>query len=402
MPEPLSLDTADLLALGRLATRGVSGVTDVVEDVHSHVAFPCAQLRPPASTGFPTGIPSLVYNSIRAVTGLVDSSLAVAAEHASPSPRGRVSSGREALVATLNGVFGDYLEQTRNHLAISMAVRPHGKSIAMRRVALKAAFPKPSERVLLLVHGLCMNDLQWKRERHDHGAALDRDLGYTPVYLHYNSGLHVSQNGRSLADLLEALLAQWPVPVKELSILGHSMGGLVARSACFYAAEARHGWLARLRRLVFLGSPHHGVPLERLGSFADEVLEMSPYSAPFARLGKIRSSGVTDMRYGNLVDADWLGRERFTASADSRAPLPLPAGVESYAIAAISAKKTQISDPDVIGDGLVPLNSALGRHRNSAMDLGLTESHTRICYGMNHWDLLSRRAVYETIRRWLD
>ena len=399
MTKSLHLDSADLVALGRLTTRAVSGVTDIVEDVHAQVAFPSAGLRQRSTGTFQTGIPALVYSSIRVVTGIVDSGLAVVSKQVPASKQRRLSLRREALVAALNGVLGDYLVQTNNPLAISMSVRHRGRSLEIKRQALKAVFPEATGKVLLLAHGLCMNDLQWKRGRHDHGAALCRDLGYTPVYLHYNSGLHVSENGRLLASLLETLLEQWPVPVNELAIIGHSMGGLVARSACYYGAEAGHHWPRRLRRLVFLGTPHHGVPLERLGNFLDTALKTSPYSAPFARLGKIRSGGVTDMRYGNLLDDDWKGRDHFVLGADVRSPLPLPAGVDSYALAATTQKATGNSNLELLGDGLVPVNSALGRHRNPAMNLGFNEAHGWIGYGMNHWDLLSRRAVYDTIRR---
>jgi hypothetical protein len=155
-----------------------------------------------------------------------------------------------------------------------------------------------------------------------------------------------------------------------------------------------------LRKLLFLGTPHHGVPLERLGNFLDTALEISPYSAPFARLGKIRSGGVTDMRYGNVLDTDWKGRDRFAPSGDGRAPLPLPAKVESYAIAATTAQSPVNSGSELAGDGLVMVDSALGRHRDPAMSLGIDDSHAWIGHDMNHWDLLSRRAVYDTIRRW--
>ena len=59
-----------------------------------------------------------------------------------------------------------------------------------------------------------MNDLQWSRDGHDHGTALAADLGYTPLYLHYNTGEHISTNGRRLANLLESLVQEWPQPVE--------------------------------------------------------------------------------------------------------------------------------------------------------------------------------------------
>jgi pimeloyl-ACP methyl ester carboxylesterase len=147
------------------------------------------------------------------------------------------------MLAALNGVIGDYLAATDNPLAISMSLRQDGLVV----------IPKPSDKLVVLLHGLCLNNLQWTRKRHNHGAALAADLGYTPAYLHYNSGLHVSANGRAFAGLMESLVEQWPLPLKELAIVGHSMGGLVARSACHYGALAGHGWTRLLRKLVFLG-----------------------------------------------------------------------------------------------------------------------------------------------------
>lgn len=280
-----------------------------------------------------------------------------------------------------------------------MSMRHRGQPLQVERRAPQP-IKRPASKVLLLVHGLCLNDLQWKRKGHDHGAALARELGYTPMYLRYNSGLHVSGNGRLLAGLLEALLDQWPVPVQELAIIGHSMGGLVARSAHHYATEAGHHWPRHLRRLIFLGTPHHGAPFERLGNWVDTILEISPYTVPFARLGKVRSAGITDMRYGNLLEGDWKGRDRFSPGIDVRSPVPLPREVQSYAIAA-TRQPFGSSGRDLFGDGLVTVHSALGRHPNPEMSLGFGDSHEWIGYGMNHWDLLNHAAVYKQLRLWL-
>ena len=151
---------------------------------------------------------------------------------------------------------------------------------------------------------------------HDHGAALAEDLGYTPVYLHYNSGLRVSTNGRRFAETLESLVREWPVPVRELVVVGYSMGGLVARSACHYGKLAGYDWPGRLSQLVFLGTPHHGALLERAGSWVDALLGVSPYSSPIARLGGIRSDGIRDLRYGHVIDH----------TGDSTEPVAAPRG----------------------------------------------------------------------------
>jgi pimeloyl-ACP methyl ester carboxylesterase len=263
----------------------------------------------------------------------------------------------------------------------------------------RASAQDPTGRLLVLVHGLAMNDLQWARQGHDHGQALARDLGYTPVYLHYNSGRHVSQNGREIAALLDELIADWPVPVQELVIVGHSMGGLVARSAC--SVGAGRPWMAALSKLVFLGTPHHGAPLERGGRLVDALLGASPYAAPFARLGKARSAGITDLRFGNLQDADWQHRDRHGQTRDDRQPTPLPKGVSCYFVAATTADQAGSLRSATLGDGLVPLHSALGEHPDPALALQVPKSRRLVVTSANHWDLLNRQDVYEQLRHWL-
>ena len=337
--------------------------------------------------GRPSGITGLVYKSIRNVTrlvgGSIDALLGVLARLIAERPS---SQEREAVLAALNGVFGDYLVASGNPLAIAMRLRAGGVPLTIARDALAAAFPRPGRKLLVLAHGLCMNDLQWNRRGHDHGAALARDPGYTPLYLHYNTGRHISTNGREFADLMEVLMREWPHPIEQLAIVGHSMGGLVARSACHYASHAGHAWPKRLDHLLFLGTPHFGAPLERAGVQADLLLEISPYTAPFARLGKVRSAGIKDLSRGTLCEGQ---------------PLPLPRGVRCYAIAASKQARPGARGAKVRGDGLVPVNSALGRHSDASLDLGLPGTHRWVGYAMGHFDLLGRNEVFERIARWL-
>jgi pimeloyl-ACP methyl ester carboxylesterase len=211
----------------------------------------------------------------------------------------------------------------------------------------------------------------------------------------------VSDNGRQLARLVDRVVAEWPVPVDELILVGHSMGGLVVRSACHYGRLAGHAWLRHLRHILFLGTPHHGAPLERGGSALDFLLDLSPYSAPFTRLGKARSAGITDLRYGNLRDEDWLGRDRFELGADRRQPLPLPGGVRCHVVAAVLAKRGGPVGDRLIGDGLVPLDSALGRHARPEFALAVPASQQWVCYGTGHLQLLGSRGVYARMSKWL-
>ena len=388
LPRPPARSLTDLRGSVRLVVDGVSGVTGIVESMHQRIA----QVSPVLGSvrEAPTrGITGLVYRSIRGATRTVgkglDASLAgVQALVQAPPGAGQdqAAPARDAAVAALNGVLGDHLERTGNPLAIHMALRVRGGA--------------RSPRVLLLVHGLCMNEQQWTRGGHDHGLALAAALGYTAVYVRYNSGRPIWINGRELAQQLKQTIDSWPVPVESISIIGHSMGGLVARSAVHQARQAGLAWPDRLRHLVFLGSPHHGAPLERAGNWLHRGLGVSPYAAPFARLSGLRSAGITDLRHGNLLEADSAGG-RF-AQRDTREIVPLPAGVASYAVAGTLGEG---KSHQWLGDGLVPLASALGRHARPTRDLHIPPSHTWVARGVNHLDLLSSAAVYQRLRRWL-
>jgi pimeloyl-ACP methyl ester carboxylesterase len=219
-------------------------------------------------------------------------------------------------------------------------------------------------------------------------ASLAASLGYTPVHLRYNTGRSIASNGEDLAALLETLLAHWPRPVEELAIVGHSMGGLVARSAEYHARQSGHDWPSRLRKLVFLGTPLHGAPLERGGHRLDYVMELSPYVAPFTRIGKSRSSGITDLRYGSVTRAE-------------REFVPLPKGVACYALAANLGTTHDLLGEKLVGDGLVPIDSALGRHADAGRTFAIPAERQWVGHRMGHLELLHRREVYAQLRKWL-
>jgi pimeloyl-ACP methyl ester carboxylesterase len=392
----------DLRGAGRLAIQATTSVTALVEEMHRTIASGPDILGRPLE-GPVRLITAAVYGSIRGVTSLVGAGLDVALAQLEPLLSPLLGSApslpeRELLLAVLNGVLGDYLAQTQNSLAIEMTFRQGGQALTLERDALNRALPEARGKLLVLVHGSCLNDLAWKHKAHDHGEALARDLGYTPIYLHYNSGLHISENGRAFADLLDQLVAYWPVPVEEIAIVCHSMGGLVARSACHAAEAASQAWRPKLNKLVCLASPHHGAPLERGGNLFELGLGVSRYSAPLATLGKLRSAGVTDLRFGNVLDEHWHGLDRFSRHPDTRDALTLPEGVQCYALAATLS--TTLSGK-LRGDGLVPVDSALGRHKKAALTLAFPEAHQFIALGTGHVEVLSRPEVYATLKQWL-
>lgn len=350
-----------LLGATRLATDAVTGVTDLVEAMHAEIA----RLPLTASRQRTTGITGLVYRSVRGVTKLVGGGLDMALGALTPLLDQTGAAEASAVQAALNGVLGDHLEATGNPLATPMGLHP--------------LVPGAAGTPLILLHGLCMNEAQWRRDGADFPAALAQ-RGYQPLGLRYNSGRSIWRNGAELAALLDDV----PGP---LTLLGHSMGGLVARSAIAQAGRRR--WPRRLQRLVTLGTPHLGAPLERGGQQVQQLLAFSAYSRPLAVLAARRSAGIRDLAQGSLLEAD--------AGRTSR--VPLPAGVACYAVAATTAKSPDGPPARWLGDGLVPVASALGQHRETARRLAFTD--TALITGLGHLALQTDPAVLRRLQDWL-
>jgi hypothetical protein len=436
------LRASDLAAVAQLATQATVGATRMAEGVHQSVwgTLGVAGAATPATTG---GLTGLIYSAVRGVTHAVGKGLQAtfkqlqplldAADHQSVE-----SPEREAVLAALNGVLGDQLQASQNPLATPMSLRYRGRAVTKQFAPTAEPWPaeaahaaadnaQPAKtaghpdrfdsphvtgKILLLVHGLCMNDLQWSTPvhptgapHHNHGTALAESLGYTPVFVRYNSGLHISDNGQELARQIGLLLKSWPVAVTGLSVVAHSMGGLVIRSAAQLAERDALSWRQHLERIVFLGTPHHGAPLERAGNWVDEILGSTPYSRPFAKLGQLRSAGITDLRYGHVMQADWLGHDRFHKRPDSRIHVPLPKGVGCYTVAATLADKWAPASgaltDNLVGDGLVPLPSALGHHAQVGRRLAFAPNNRRVLYATHHMALLSSPLVTQQLIAWL-
>ena len=416
---PTWLHASDVQGLVQLATSGVVSVADLAETVHGNVYKTVAVPFGPLGQAFidqaagrtgvrGRGITGLVYGSVRGVARLAGGAVNAALAGAAPLLARRASTPqREAMLSVLNGVLGDQLLEKANPLTITMRMRYQGQALVLEKSALAQTLPNATGKILLLVHGLCMNDLQWLAGAPSgyvgHGEILARALGYTPVYLHYNTGLHTSINGQHLAALLDELVRVWPVPMTELSLLVHSMGGLVARSACEHARTAGLGWRAHLKKVVFLGTPHHGAPLERVGSWLDLVLGSNVVTRPFARIGQMRSSGITDLRHGHVLAEHWEGQDRFDfATSDSlavRQTLPLPEGVACFAVAGTTSKEAASSS--LMGDGLVTVASAMGTHTDAALSLAFPPENQFIAYGTNHLALLKSEAIGAQLVHWL-
>jgi pimeloyl-ACP methyl ester carboxylesterase len=290
-------------------------------------------------------------------------------------------------------------------------VRVAGRAVPVEPTALAEAFPDATGRIAVFVHGLTESENSWcfQAERHHgrvdvtYGTQLREDLGFTPVFLRYNTGLHISDNGKTLDRLMGALVGAWPVLVQDVVLIGHSMGGLVARSALHQAgsgtAEAR-GWTALVRDTITLGSPHLGAPLERGVHRLTAALARLPETRPLARLLTLRSVGIKDLRRGTLVEADWSGRDLDDLAPGAHTHVPLHDGARHFVVLVTLSRDPQGRVADLLGDLLVMPRSAVGDTGDDDR-LAFPPDHVHRIGGMHHFHLLNHPLVYQRIRQWL-
>lgn len=308
----------------------------------------------------------------------------------------------ELAIAILNGAVGDRLARTDNGLATTMTFIHQGRELPVERAAIERALPAGTSRVAIFLHGLmCTEDIWAMPDGTDYGSLLARDHGYTPLYVRYNSGLPIAENGLELSALLDRLVAAYPTPIEELVPIGYSMGGLVVRSACHVASlAAQSSWLPLVKRAIYVGTPHLGAPMERVGRFVAKVLRSvdDPYTQLAAELADLRSDGVKDLGDADLRHEDRARGLPRVGLRDPRHPVPLLRQIQHYLVAGSLSTDARLAS--VFGDSIVPVASATDGGCVDAVTFALPPSHVKIVSGASHIMLPHHPAVYEHLREW--
>jgi len=310
--------------------------------------------------------------------------------------------------SALNAVAGDFLEARDNGLSIKLRLRHDGRDLDLTRKVLAARLPAATGKICLFVHGLGCSDSIWReqhaetREEVSFGRLLAEQHGYTPLYVRYNTGLHISQNGRSLALLVSELTRNYPVEVEQIALVGHSMGGLVVRSAAHYGKALDQPWVQRLSHVLCIGSPHFGAPLERASNAIASVLSLFDVAGTQvpAKLINARSAGIKDLRFGSVLDEDWLDGNPDAFFTDTSKHAPFVDDVSYGYIAARYRATSTGAMGELLGDLLVQLPSASGKHRDETRHLPFHMGH--VLEGVNHVALTNHPAVYTQLERFLD
>ncbi len=320
-------------------------------------------------------------------------------------PRARVALG------VLNGAHGDVLAERARALALPMSVRAFGRDVPPEPTALAEAYPDASGRVVVFLHGLVETEDAWRyhaaRHHGDHrttyGSLLERDFGVTAVYVRYNSGLRVSVNGAQLDELLDQLVDAWPVPVDDLVLIGHSMGGLVARSGLAQAGEGtaagQRRWPGLVRDTITLGTPHLGAPLEQGVHQLSRQLRRLPETRWLADQLDARSVGIKDLRHGDLLETHWNVPDA-DAPGSRRTRVPLHGTARHFVVLATFAGSHDSLAGRLLGDLLVTPHSAVG-DTGDVERLAFADDAVLRLRGLHHLDLLNHPDVYAAISRWL-
>ncbi len=374
-------------------------VIGTVREVHGAVAGRIHGINDRINGGGPTvghrlhdGISKAVYGGIR-VGFRAGSTGLRAASRAGLGADMEATSRSRFVRAAINGLIGDRLREEGSNFAFDMGVRVAGRDVVLDRDGVAAAYPNANGRLVVFVHGLSENEAYWNRaarprtearrevpDTRSYGQRLEGE-GWTPVYLRVNTGLPIAENGVALSALLDRLVQAWPVDVRRIAVVGHSMGGLILRAACAVTTDSESPWTDLVTDVVCLGTPHLGAPLERVVNKGVSALGRLPESAPFGRILEYRSVGILDLRHGLASDVQNLpnARYRLVAATLTRSPYSVTAGT--------------------IGDYLVPYESALGRpRRGEEMFPGAETLHVPLA---DHFDLLNHDDIYAAIRGWL-
>jgi pimeloyl-ACP methyl ester carboxylesterase len=399
------LRTEDLRGVAQLATQASHSAARLVEDLHRSVRSRLGEPGGGAEYEL-SGASAALYRGAHSLVDWIGKGADLALVKLddlweSEKEPATDSAQRKAAISALNGLLGDRLAEQQNPLAIRMELQLGGQALNWHAMPQGQAV---SDRVLILLHGFCLGPQQWRSGTAlGLGQTLAQACGYTPVYLNYNTGLHISDNGRELDRQLQLLAQYWPVPLQEISLLGHDMGGLVARSTLESARNApsrADNWLKQAKSVVFLGTPHHGAALQQTAGWLRAQLGTNSLTRGLSRLLSGRSAGLTDLYFALLQEADWhnaASRDADTAPAH----FPLPQGISGYAIAASLSPGPSKLSQRLQGDGVVSVQSALGQHEDPQRCLLPDPDSRWVSYRTNHLSLLHRGSVAEQVVRWL-
>lgn len=305
------------------------------------------------------------------------------------------------LLPIVNGIIGDKLVENNHKLAISMSFRRDGKDVSVQDLNIKRK--KKEQTIIIFIHGLIMDEVFWQtptEKKLGFGSRLEKELSIIPLYIRYNTGKHISQNGREFSFLLQKLIDEYNDKIDKVVLITHSMGGLVAKSACYYANKEQHNWVKKLDSVFLLGVPNDGSFLEKIAHLTTTILKIIP-NLPTRIVGNIsdqRSNGIKDLRLGFLIDEDWESHDDSVYLKANRTNVEPLSFVKYYIlVGTIEGKESSIVNT-YFGDGLVSSKSAIGEVFQNHSNKSNPNIKCKIFPETSHIGLLLNPIVYNYIK----
>ena len=349
----------------------------------------------------------------------------------------RVKPGLERARGAMSGLLGTTLPLEMRRPA-GMQLRRNGQRVAPVELAELIHQQPRSKDVVFFIHGLMRDESCWHAASFDMAAAFERDLDVLAVDVRYDTGWHVSDNGRELAELLEALSTAIGEARGRWHIVAHSMGGLVARSALHQAGQEGMSFTRYVDRVFLLGTPNRGARLEQRTHLAATALGIAQVALRATakavrgvltrvRFGKVaplqpvavvtdmfvetipsffvnaagraldmRSDGIRDLRHGTMLREEW--EQQPGGRKPRRQPVPPLPWVRTYAIAGSLSRRRRSKRLARVTDGLVTAASAANAGDD---ELKLVENG-RFCLipGLGHLEMPRSPEVFSTLKRW--
>jgi pimeloyl-ACP methyl ester carboxylesterase len=398
----------DWRGMGDLIELATQRLSAPAEEVHQAIAD--GWFRVAGRSGSPAhtahrNVTANLYGSIRMVGSVARTSLDIGAttigkhRHVRTLWDSRIGAG---VRAAANALWGDEFERRSSPMHTELSIYDaNGTPVTADRAALTSAFEKPTPRLAVLLHGLGKTERCWNTKAADEGniAGLPKILeadGFTPILVRYNSGRRVSDNGEALAALLEETTTNWPTAVDEIVLIGHSMGGLIARSSLYSARSADHDWINYVNHLVALATPHFGSPIEKGAHVASQLLTTTAVTRSLGVFINGRSAGIKDMRHGSIHPTDHS--EHPESSEGGRVVVAPPIkGIRQHHAVGVVTDSNSHPLGILFGDLVVRVNSATGVSSTGRV----ASANVRVFGGLDHLGLLHDASVHNQIREWL-
>jgi pimeloyl-ACP methyl ester carboxylesterase len=307
------------------------------------------------------------------------------------------------LLPALNGTIGDKLEAEKSKRAIQMSFRKDHSDVSIEDLSLEESLQKSQGELVVFVHGLMADEVLWKepsRGKKGYGVLLQEEKNKTVLYVRYNSGCHISENGRSFSNLMEMLYKTYGTLISSTTIIAHSMGGLVTRSSCYYAGVQDQNWITKVKKIYLIGVPNDGAFLEKIGHLTTIILKKiwNFQTRMIANIADQRSNGIKDLRWGFMVDEDWQSAHSNDLLNVKRQNIPPLKGVQYFLLVGTLMEDENNVVSQYFGDGLVGKKSASGEIFSTTDAIHNEFLIYKVFSKIHHISLLTSSDVYDFLK----